>query len=69
MILEKKRFKFALTGSSARKLKRGASDLLAGRTVEKFLFPFTHIELAEKFSLPEILNSCALVREHFLAKS
>ncbi len=56
---------FALTGSSARKLKRGSANLLAGRAITYSLFPFTHIELESDFdmshvlhwgSLPEIIN-------------
>jgi predicted AAA+ superfamily ATPase len=42
--------KFALTGSSARKLKRGAANLLAGRAVVRNLYPFTTAELG--FSVP-----------------
>lgn len=42
--------KFALTGSSARKLKRGGANLLAGRAVLKRLFPLTTSETG--FSLP-----------------
>ena len=42
--------KFALTGSSARKLKRGAANLLAGRAVVKNLFPLTSAEM--NFSVP-----------------
>ncbi len=42
--------KFALTGSSARKLKRGAANLLAGRAVVKKLFPLTSAEMG--FSVP-----------------
>lgn len=42
--------KFALTGSSARKLKRGAANLLAGRAVLRTLFPLTAAEL--DFSVP-----------------
>jgi predicted AAA+ superfamily ATPase len=37
--------KFALTGSSARKLRRGAANLLAGRAVLRTLFPLTAAEL------------------------
>jgi predicted AAA+ superfamily ATPase len=37
--------KFVLCGSSARKLKRGAANLLAGRAITKFLLPFTTQEL------------------------
>ena len=33
------RYRFALTGSSARKLKRGEANLLAGRAVNRRFFP------------------------------
>src|SRR3990167_7154932 len=49
--IEKKRFKFALTGSSARKLKRGAANLLAGRAIQNYLYPVTHVELGARFEL------------------
>jgi uncharacterized protein len=42
--------RFALTGSSARKLKRGAANLLAGRASTRHLFPLTARELG--FSIP-----------------
>jgi predicted AAA+ superfamily ATPase len=42
--------RFALTGSSARKLRRGAANLLAGRAVLRTLFPLTAAEL--DFSVP-----------------
>ena len=38
-------YRFVLTGSSARKLRRGASNLLAGRALERRLFPFVSAEL------------------------
>lgn len=50
-LLGKKHFKFALTGSSARKLKRGSANLLAGRALQNFLFPLTHRELGDDFDL------------------
>lgn len=34
-----------LCGSSARKLKRGASNLLAGRAIVKHMYPLTSAEL------------------------
>ncbi|MFC1766155.1 ATP-binding protein [Planctomycetota bacterium] len=37
--------RFLLTGSSARKLKRGGGNLLAGRAFLNYLYPFTHFEL------------------------
>ncbi len=46
---------FILTGSSARKLRRGGANLLAGRAVERYLFPFVHEEIPEQFKLEEAL--------------
>ena len=46
---------FILTGSSARKLKYGGANLLAGRAFVKHLYPFTFIELKEKFNLDKAL--------------
>ena len=46
---------FILTGSSARKLRRSSVNMLAGRAWEFFLFPMTHLELGESFSLDETL--------------
>ncbi len=48
--------KFAMTGSSARKLKRGSANLLAGRAFVNNLYPLTHIELADQFQLDQVLN-------------
>lgn len=48
--------RFVLTGSSARKLKRGHANLLAGRAFVYHLFPLTHLELREKFGLESILQ-------------
>lgn len=47
--------RFVLTGSSARKLKQGGANLLAGRAFVKHLYPFTYIELKEKFNLDKAL--------------
>ena len=55
-LITRQKMRFALTGSSARKLKRGSANLLAGRALQKFLFPLTHIELEEKFDLDFCLN-------------
>ncbi len=45
-----------MTGSSARKLKRGASNLLAGRVVERRLFPFLYEERKEDFDFEEAMR-------------
>ncbi|MEW6368822.1 MAG: AAA family ATPase [Acidobacteriota bacterium] len=48
--------KFALTGSSARRLKRHDTNLLAGRASVYHLFPFTATELGDAFSLDSALR-------------
>lgn len=55
-LIESTNLKFALTGSSARKLKRGGANLLAGRAFVYNLHPFTYTELSSHFSLEEALN-------------
>lgn len=45
LIESKDRRRFVLTGSSARKLRRGGTDLLAGRAVVRTLHPFMAAEL------------------------
>jgi predicted AAA+ superfamily ATPase len=50
-LMEEKGYrKFALTGSSARKLKRGGANLLAGRAILRQLFPLTSAETG--FAVP-----------------
>lgn len=46
---------FILTGSSARKLRRGGANLLGGRAFERQLFPFTYEETKEGFDLERAL--------------
>jgi predicted AAA+ superfamily ATPase len=47
---------FILTGSSARKLKAGGANLLAGRAFVKKLYPFSFIELDSEFNLAQALE-------------
>ena len=54
--IEEYRIKFALSGSSARKLKRGGANLLAGRAFVYNLFPLTAVELGNLFDIASILN-------------
>jgi predicted AAA+ superfamily ATPase len=49
-------WRFVLTGSSARTLKRSGVDLLAGRAVVKTMHPFMATELGEAFSLETALT-------------
>ena len=53
--IERRKIKFALTGSSARKLKRGGANLLAGRAFLNHLYPLTHRELDSEFDLESTL--------------
>jgi predicted AAA+ superfamily ATPase len=55
-LIEKKGLKFALTGSSARKLKRGSANLLAGRAFVYHMFPLTAKELGSSFELDSVLR-------------
>jgi predicted AAA+ superfamily ATPase len=53
---------FALCGSSARKLRRGAANLLGGRAVRYELFGLTAAELRTDFDLDRMLNRGYLPR-------
>lgn len=48
-------YRFILTGSSARKLRRGAANLLAGRARTRNLFPLVSHEI-DDFDLLKVLN-------------
>lgn len=54
--IENKKVNFALTGSSARKLKRGRGNLLAGRAFDFKLHPFSCYELGDDFDLNSTLR-------------
>lgn len=51
----RRELRFILTGSSARKLKRGASDLLAGRALLRTCHPFMAAEIGSLFNLGNAL--------------
>jgi len=61
-LIEETDLKFALTGSSARKLKRGGANLLAGRAFENKIFPLTMGELEKDFDLDDHLRWGGLPR-------
>lgn len=60
--IEGGRFKFALTGSSARKLRRGGANLLAGRAFVYHLYALSARELGDDFSLHSALTWGTLPR-------
>jgi len=56
LIEEKLPVYFIMTGSSARKLKRGGANLLAGRAFVYHLFPFSYLEMGDTFHLQHALE-------------
>lgn len=64
-LTERRGITFLLTGSSARKLKRGGANLLGGRAWESSLFPLTWAELKEDFDLTTYLNRGGLPSVYF----
>ena len=67
--IQRHKMKFALAGSSARKLKRGAANLLAGRALTYRMHPFTYSELGDSFQLDEYLHWGGLPIIHGLDSS
>jgi predicted AAA+ superfamily ATPase len=51
-----KKYRFALSGSSARKLKRSGVNLLAGRTINRKFYPLTGSEMGFDFEVDELLR-------------
>ena len=58
--VEERGLRFALLGSSARKLKTAGTNLLAGRAIWKTMFPLTPTELGEDFDLERVLRFGAI---------
>ncbi len=55
-LIEDKKLKFILTGSSARKLRKHGVNLLAGRALYKTLYPLTPMEMGDDFCLNSVLR-------------
>ena len=53
--IEERGLRFALIGSSARKLKTAGTNLLAGRAVRKAMYPLVPRELGGDFNLDDVL--------------
>lgn len=67
-LIEKYGVHFLLTGSSARKLRRGGVNLLGGRARSRHLHPFVFAELKERFNLLKALNN-GLIPSIYLSDS
>src|SRR4030042_3068458 len=55
-LIETHRYKFVLTGSSGRKLRRGGYNLLAGRALTYAMHPLASVELGKDFDLEHSLK-------------
>ncbi len=55
-LIESTQIRFLLTGSSARKLKRGHANLLAGRAWTAEIFPLVSAELGRQFNLEKVIR-------------
>ncbi len=66
-LIENSGISFLLTGSSARKLKRGHSNLLGGRAWRRVMLPLSLVEVSG-FDLEKIMIS-GLLPPHFLSPS
>ncbi len=67
-LMENRGLHFALCGSSARKVRRGAANLLGGRALRYELRGLTAGELADSFDLDRLLNHGYLPRIHQSAR-
>jgi predicted AAA+ superfamily ATPase len=64
-LIEERGIRFLLTGSSARKLRRGGVNLLGGRARMKYLHPLTFRELGKQFDLSRAVQRGLLPSIYF----
>lgn len=64
-LIETRGIHFLLTGSSARKLRRGGVNLLGGRARRKYLHPLTYRELGRQFDLRRAIERGLLPSMYF----
>ena len=64
-LIEQRRLHFLLTGSSARKLRRGGVNLLGGRARTKSLHPLTSHELGPRFDVRRAIERGTLPSIYF----
>ena len=69
MGIDKLNHKFLLSGSSARKLKRGHANLLGGRAISLKLHPLSCEEIGKGFSLPIALEYGTLPKIYLLSQA
>jgi predicted AAA+ superfamily ATPase len=64
-LIEQRGIRFLLTGSSARKLRRGGVNLLGGRARTQYLHPLTWLELGEHLDLSRAISAGTLPSVYF----
>jgi predicted AAA+ superfamily ATPase len=64
-LIEERGIRFVLTGSSARKLRRGGVNLLGGRARTHHLYPLTYRELGTRFDLGRAIERGLLPSIYF----
>ena len=64
-LIEERGVLFLLTGSSARKLRRGGVNLLGGRARTQYLHPLTYRELGARFNLANAVERGLLPSIYF----
>jgi len=64
-LIEERDIRFLLTGSSARKLRRGGVNLLGGRARTRYLHPLSYKELGVRFELSKAANRGLLPSIYF----
>jgi predicted AAA+ superfamily ATPase len=64
-LIERRRVRFLLTGSSARKLRRGGVNLLGGRARTRHLHPLSWRELGPRFDLARVAERGLLPSIYF----
>ena len=66
-LIVRKGLRFILSGSSARKLKRGGANMLGGRAMQTRLYPLVNAEIPD-FDLIKAVNQ-GMIPRHYLAKA
>lgn len=70
LLIEKRKIRFLLTGSSIRKLKAAGTNMLAGRARTRYFHPFVYMELKDTvgFDLEKAMQF-GLIPSHYLSDS
>ena len=66
-LIVRKGLRFILSGSSARKLRRGGANMLGGRAMQTNLYPLVSAEIPD-FDVVKAVNQ-GMIPRHYLAKS